>query len=64
MKGKQLGYLVYLYFRYYRQIFPRIDYTTDDGESYVRTDDDSCTRTDDEDAELYDNHPKVITWWF
>ncbi|XP_052256806.1 dystrobrevin beta-like [Dreissena polymorpha] len=46
--------------RILRHIFPRIDYTTDDGESYVRTDDESYTRTDDEDAELYDNHPKEL----
>ncbi|XP_052775325.1 dystrobrevin beta-like isoform X2 [Mya arenaria] len=46
--------------RYLRHIFPKIDYTTDDGESYVRTDDESYTRTDDEDAELYDNHPKEL----
>ncbi|XP_060598439.1 dystrobrevin beta-like isoform X2 [Ruditapes philippinarum] len=46
--------------RYLRHVFPRVDYTTDDGESYVRTDDESYTRTDDEDAELYDNHPKEL----
>ncbi|KAL4235707.1 hypothetical protein ACF0H5_004100 [Mactra antiquata] len=46
--------------RYLKHIFPKLDYTTDDGESYVRTDDESCTRTDDEDAELYDNHPKEL----
>jgi hypothetical protein len=52
---------VWMFFinRYLRHVFPRVDYTTDDGESYVRTDDESYTRTDDEDAELYDNHPKV-----
>lgn len=45
--------------RYLRQIFPSVDYTTSDGESYVRTDDESYTRTEDDETELYDNHPKV-----